>query len=674
MIFPFQNDHKTIEIMVFEFSIKPSTSHKDTRLVCEHWKKAWESECNCSENDLEPDWKESTAKFLDTVRTELGGKTFIAYNSSSETDIFGSISCQVWKGPVPIEVVDPKIFSMGTIWGLHVDIDKVDGHKKAIEIALVNKAKDHLRNLGCHKVIVLTIRESHPHAFLNCGFGPKNMLTLKLRWKTPDTGQNVPIHNGIENIQIKSEGKPFDSIVVKNWRKMWTEVGIPEEGLVSDMERITLEFIENARQRLGYQTIVARRNSDGKVVGSISCQRWGGPFPQIAKSRVFSYGTIWAVYVDPSYRRKGIATALVQSACIHLEQIGCDRAVLIAASEAGQCVYEKVGFDSANALVCNLAEESESENNVNPYKLQIELEKVLRTSSVTHFSDKALRALVTATPRQLLAVLEGEKARDTIFSKVKEFQLNHGLYVDPENNWFTKNAKRFGRGFDMKKLSQDETALATKFDRLSERYDHWTVGNQSKVERFIVSCAKGLLKKSALDSSSLLRTLDVACGIGLQGQTLRLCGYQGTLVGLDISPGMIARVLHRGCYDDVIVANANGTFSFDAPFDVVICTGAMELLNHRATLIEISKVTRTGGQLWVSFQAESIGPLNPTEHQGVQGVSEQTVTETLVKAGFEIVVIERCPDAFYTPSPDQNGDLLAVPYFFVVARKRPKMP
>lgn len=49
---------------------------------------------------------------------------------------------------------------------------------------------------------------------------------------------------------------------------------------------------------------------------------------------------------------------------------------------------------------------------------------------------------------------------------------------------------------------------------------------------------------------------DVACGIGLPGHTLRLCGYRGRLVGLDLSSRMLEKAQRRASYDELQVGRA----------------------------------------------------------------------------------------------------------------------
>jgi len=289
--------------------------------------------------------------------------------------------------------------------------------------------------------------------------------------------------------------------------------------------------------------------------------------------------------------------------------------------------------------------------------------------------DRWLRVLAQALPGQLEAAFGAHTGWCTphmqwLLQTTVAAQREHSTYIEPSDNWFTQNVKRFGGGFDMKQLTSEPGLLATKFDRLSSKYDHWVTGNRSRCQDWLARQAHA--QKADLGKKDV-RILDVACGIGLPAHQLRLSGYQGHISGTDISPGMVERSRQRGAYDELRVDNANeGHLSFASnSMDLILCMGAMELLDHKAVLDSFRRILKTGAQLWVSFQLEDehhASEQHPTAHQNVFGITRDEITGRLTASGFLVEDMEQCDDAFYTPSPEKDGSLLPVPYIFVSAR------
>jgi len=298
------------------------------------------------------------------------------------------------------------------------------------------------------------------------------------------------------------------------------------------------------------------------------------------------------------------------------------------------------------------------------------------TELASQYSPQYVASLRLALPQMLQAALPASDAGAQLLAAVSAAQSKSGTYIDPENNWFTRNVVRFGAGFDMKALTAEPGMLASKFDRLSNKYDQWTVGNQCTYYHWLARASR-----SAADSlrSAEATVLDVACGIGLPGHTLRLCSFEGRMLGTDISPGMLSLARERRVYDRLFVANANEGLALDeSSIDLVVCVGAMELLEHRPVLAEFARILRPPGQLWASFQWEDaidedgVPVPSPTAHQNVVGVTLPQLMAELEEAGFDAkaATIEKSACAFYTPSPKQDGSLLAVPYLYVTAGLR----
>ncbi|WP_414550804.1 GNAT family N-acetyltransferase [Anabaena sp. CCY 0017] len=154
-----------------------------------------------------------------------------------------------------------------------------------------------------------------------------------------------------QQITIRKAIPPEDALIAQHFYQMWQDIGVPDAAMNSNYLDITLEFIAQARQELFYQAFVAE--VDDVIVGSASCQLFSGLYPNVMTAEYRKFGYIWGVYVEPVYRRQGIAEKLTHSAVAHLKAIGCTRVVLNA-SPLGKPVYSSLGFSESNAMQLDL--------------------------------------------------------------------------------------------------------------------------------------------------------------------------------------------------------------------------------------------------------------------------------------------------------------------------------
>lgn len=152
-------------------------------------------------------------------------------------------------------------------------------------------------------------------------------------------------------ITIREATSQEDSLIAKHSYHMWRDIGVPDDAINPNWLEITLQFIEQARRDLFYKAFVAE--VDGAVVGSASCQLYVGLYPNVFIPEYRKYGYIWGVYVEPSYRKQGIAKQLTSMAVNHLKAVGCTR-VILNASPLGKPVYEQLGFSHSNAMHLDL--------------------------------------------------------------------------------------------------------------------------------------------------------------------------------------------------------------------------------------------------------------------------------------------------------------------------------
>ena len=158
------------------------------------------------------------------------------------------------------------------------------------------------------------------------------------------------MHNEI-NLKIRETIPQEDSIIAEHFYQLWLDIGVPENSIKPNHHSLTLEFITQARQNLSYKSFVAE--VDNIIVGSASCQLFTGLYSLILEEEYRKYGYIWGVYVQPSYRRKGIAKQLTNATIQHLKSINCTKAILNA-SPAGKPVYESLDFVPSNSMQLDL--------------------------------------------------------------------------------------------------------------------------------------------------------------------------------------------------------------------------------------------------------------------------------------------------------------------------------
>lgn len=475
---------------------------------------------------------------------------------------------------------------------------------------------------------------------------------------------------------ITSNNEEYDDIAIQSWKNMWIESGCCVDEINTNA---THEFIKQARSNYGlqYKTIVAKDILTNKIVGSLSSMFWQGEAPINTNDK--NIGTVWGVYVNPLYRRRGIGFAMIQACCIHWRINGCSKGVLIYASEEGKRLYERIGFIPRLSYEQNIDLTSQMIRELkHMLSKEISNDKYYGDLGINFTNEEHLYWIINALPHQLNVILfqdvylENEvlKKRNHILKSIILIKKKYGTLINPEDNWFTQNIKRLGGGFNMKELATNSQKLASKFDKLSLKYDEWVTINRSKIDNWLVKLARSKLPSN----EKKIKCLDIACGIGRPSHTLRLCGLTNAhIIGTDISIGMIEQAKTRRIYNDTLVCDANAGFIDylpDANFDLIICTGALELLNHDIVIPEIKRLLLPGGKAWLSFQWEypKISVFeHPTAHQNVYGITIEECYNVLEKAGLVVINIDKCHDAFYTPSGKMTGNMNPVPYLFVEA-------
>ena len=141
----------------------------------------------------------------------------------------------------------------------------------------------------------------------------------------------------------------------------------------------------------------------------------------------------------------------------------------------------------------------------------------------------------------------------------------------------------------------DPREAADRYDEWAESYDDELVSWSYRAPEVVVETILSRLP----DAGSVL---DVGCGTGMVGRTLRARGYAGRLTGLDISRASLRVAEKSGAYDALAPADLQQTLEVEENgVDVLVCVGVMTYLpDVEAVWREFARVVRSGGLVVVT--------------------------------------------------------------------------
>ena len=143
------------------------------------------------------------------------------------------------------------------------------------------------------------------------------------------------------------------------------------------------------------------------------------------------------------------------------------------------------------------------------------------------------------------------------------------------------------------------------------------------------------------------RILDLAAGTGTSSAALARTG--ATVVGVDISPGMIAEARERHPQLEFVEANAEKLPFGDDEFDAVTISFGLRNVEHpRTALAEMFRVMKPGGRLVVcEFSRPPVAPVRAGYHAYLRWVMPRVVGATSSNPaayGYLRESIEQWPD------------------------------
>lgn len=136
------------------------------------------------------------------------------------------------------------------------------------------------------------------------------------------------------------------SVLVRHRRMMWRDMGRRDESALELMEQAAREYFPSAVRNGSYRGFLAM-NESGQVIGGggIVISAWPGSLGQHEPKRAM----ILNVYVEPKYRRRGIARDLMKTMIAWCKDNGFLK-VGLHASDEGRPLYESLGFKPTNEM------------------------------------------------------------------------------------------------------------------------------------------------------------------------------------------------------------------------------------------------------------------------------------------------------------------------------------
>jgi predicted TPR repeat methyltransferase len=192
-------------------------------------------------------------------------------------------------------------------------------------------------------------------------------------------------------------------------------------------------------------------------------------------------------------------------------------------------------------------------------------------------------------------------------------------------------------------------------DEITQYYDDWAERYDGDLDEWSYeapdTASRMLLAHGAGD-----RVLDAGCGTGLVGRALRRGGYDGRLVGVDVSAASLEQAAEAGVYTSIQVGDLQRPLEFDDDaFSGLICVGVMTYVPQvDAAWREFARVVAPGGVVVVT-QREDLW-----DERGCR-----SVVDAMAAAGVwtPIEVSDARP---YLPGNDEFADEIGV--YYVVAR------
>jgi GNAT superfamily N-acetyltransferase len=134
-------------------------------------------------------------------------------------------------------------------------------------------------------------------------------------------------------------------LILHHRREMFREMGGDYERQLDSFEGASRSYLSSSLEDGSYFGLIGE--IDGKAIagGGIVIAAWPGSPPNLSPRRAW----ILNIYVEPEFRHRGHARAIIESLIEWCKQNGF-QSVALHSSEYGRSLYEKLGFQSTNEM------------------------------------------------------------------------------------------------------------------------------------------------------------------------------------------------------------------------------------------------------------------------------------------------------------------------------------
>jgi predicted TPR repeat methyltransferase len=181
--------------------------------------------------------------------------------------------------------------------------------------------------------------------------------------------------------------------------------------------------------------------------------------------------------------------------------------------------------------------------------------------------------------------------------------------------------------------------VADLFDGFAESFDSTLIGLGYRIPQVLSM----MIQAERGDDATPLRILDAGCGTGLAASLLKPLASQ--LVGVDLSPKMLAKAQERMLYDELVVAELCAFMaSRPAAFELIILADTLVYFGALEEAFSTAYSTLTPGGIF-SFAVEArpadvTGPDYRLEPHGRYSHHPDYVTRLLDASGFTLRKID----------------------------------